>query len=114
MQDPEKLREIEALGQEEGEDQDDDFWEEPEREPGWNGVPLLQAVICALALAALLVIKFTDAGRYEAIAGWYKEEMAQEIELPYLERPTPLPEPTPQPSPTPLPVGLDSAPLEMV
>ena len=30
MQDPEKLREIEALGQEEGEDLDDDFWEEPE------------------------------------------------------------------------------------
>lgn len=113
MRDPEKLREIEALGQEEGEEPED-FWEEPERQPGGSGAPLLQAVICALALAALLVIKFTDEGRYQSIAAWYKAEMAQEIELPYFERPSPLPEPTPQPSPTPLPTHLENTPLEMV
>lgn len=113
MQDPEKLREIEELGQEEGEDQED-FWEDPEGHPNWSGAPLLQAVICVLALAALLIIKFTDTEKYQKITGWYEEEMSQEIELPYFERPTPSPAPTPQPTPTPLPMQMDSTPLEMV
>lgn len=81
MQDPEKLREIESLGQEDEE-------QEEQRE------------------------------KYQEIAEWYGQEMAQEIELPHLEKAVPEPSesPAPESAPveTPSPIQIDSAPPQML
>ncbi len=117
MQEQEKLREIESLGQEE-EDQEEheEYWDEPEERQGGGGVPILQAVICALALVALLFFKFTDKERYQEITDWYNQEMAQEIELPQLKNPAPEPStaPTPEATPTPSPIQMEGTPPQML
>lgn len=117
MQDLEKLHEIESLGQEVQDPEElDELWEEPEEIQSGGGVPLLQAVICALVLAALLFFKFADQEKYQEFAGWYAQEMVQEIELPQLKapEPEPTPAPTPEPTPTPAPVQTDGMPPQML
>lgn len=115
MRDPEELREIDSLGLE---DSPEDEWQEErekeEQQAGWGGVPLLQAVLCALALIVLMFFKFTDPERYQEAAGWYREEMSQEIELPRLGLGTPAPSPTPEPSASPAPPAVESSPPEML
>ena len=118
MQDQEKLREIDSLGEEDSMAQEE-FWETPEVEVrrGWGGAPLLQAVICALALLALVFFKFTDEEKYREISQWYGKEMAQEIELPQWQGTAPAPSPSPTPAPTPSPtspIQADTAPLQML
>ncbi len=116
MQDPEKLREIESIGEPEEGSPDEELWEEEEREEGgsWSGVPLLQAVICALAVLALVFFRVSDDAKYQEIGAWYKNEMAQELELPVLERATPKPSYTPEPTATPTPAISASAPQQML
>lgn len=119
MQDPEKLREIESLGQEDEEQEEQEaYWDEAEEGQGGGGVPILQAVICAIALIVLLFFKFTDREKYQEIAEWYGQEMAQEIELPHLEKAVPEPSesPAPESAPveTPSPIQIDSAPPQML
>ena len=116
MQDPEKLREIESIGEPEEGSPDEERWEEDEREEGgrWSGVPLLQAAICALAVLALVFFRVSDDAKYQEIAAWYKNEMAQELELPVLERATPKPSYTPEPTATPTPTISASAPQQML
>ena len=116
MQDPEKLREIESIGDPEEDSPDEELWEEEERETGgsWSGVPLLQAVICALAVLALVFFQITDDAKYQEIGAWYKNEMAQELELPVFERAPPKPSYTPEPTATPVPAISASAPLQML
>ena len=114
MQDPEKLREIEDLG--EDSELSDETWEEDRGEGGgWGGVPLLQAVICALAVLALVFFRLTDDKKYQEIAGWYQSEMAKELELPSLDRATPAPPSgAPEPTASPAPPVQASAPLQML
>ena len=119
MQDQEKLREIESLGQdEEALEEQEAYWDEPEEKQGGGGVPVLQAVICALVLVALLFFKFTDTEKYQGFANWYAQEMAQEIELPQFKNPVPEPAespgPTPASSPTPSPIQMDGTPPQML
>lgn len=115
MQDPEKLREIENLGEEVELPQEDETWEEDRVEGGgWGGVPLLQAVICALAVLALVFFRLTDDKKYQEIAGWYQSEMAKELELPSLDRAAPEPSGTPEPTASPAPPVQASAPLQML
>lgn len=121
MQDQEKLREIESLGQDqEALEEQEEYWEEPEEKQGGGGVPILQAVICALVLVALLFFKFTDTEKYQGFADWYAREMAQEIELPQFKNPVPEPvespgpSPTPAPTATPSPVPVDGTPPQML
>ena len=111
MRDPDELRELESLGLDDGEQEEE--WKEDTCESG-GGAPLLQAVLCALALIALVFFKLTDEGRYEEITGWYQSEMAQEIELPQLGPPPAETTPSPQPSqsPAPTPPALESVPPE--
>ncbi len=111
MQDLEKLQEIEELGLEEPEPPD------PERPEGGNtsSVPLLQAALCLLFLAALLVLRYSDSPIYQTFTEWYQEEASQEIQLPAWEEtppvpsPSPLPSVSPSPSASPEPLGEDAA-----
>lgn len=111
MQDLEKMQEIEELGLEELEPPG------PEEPEGGNSssVPLLQAVICLLFLAALLVLRYSDSPIYQTFEEWYQEEAAQEIQLPAWEETTPIPSPSPlpsvspSPSASPEPLGEDAA-----
>ncbi len=116
MQDPEKLREIESIGEPEEGSPDEELWEEEEREAGgsWSGVPLLQAVICALAVLALVFFRVSDDAKYQEIGAWYKNEMAQELELPIFEHATPKPSYTSEPTATPTPAISASAPQQML
>lgn len=116
MQDPEKLREIETLGEESNVLQEDETWETEQEEvgTGWGGIPLLQAVICALAVLALVFFRVSDDTRYHQIADWYQREMAQELELPDFSRATPEPSQPPEPTATPEPPVSASAPLQML
>lgn len=66
MQEQEKLREIESLGEEAEDFQEDAMWEESRREAGsWGGILLVQAVICALIVLALIFFKVSDDGKYQ-------------------------------------------------
>lgn len=115
MQDPEKLREIESLGEDEKAYAEDDDWEEENEHDGsWSGIPLLQAVICALAVLALVFFKLSDDAKYQEISAWYQNEMAQELELPDFSRATPEPSSTPKPTPTPAPLISAGAPQQML
>lgn len=115
MQDPEKLREIEALGEDEELFQKNEAWEDDrEGRDGWGGVPLLQAVICVLAVLALLFFRITDETKYQEITDWYQHEMTQELELPMLSRATPEPSLSPAPTATPTPPVSASASLQML
>lgn len=108
MQKWDDLEELEALGDtpEEG------MEEEPQdsyRGGGLGTVPLLQALVCALALAGLLYLKQTGHPAYGAIAERYRAEAAQELHLPDWQAPSPqkgTPTPAPSPAPTEAPTGL--------
>lgn len=115
MQDPEKLREIENLGEDDGFFQEDNTWDDDREEGGgWGGIPLLQAVICALAVLALIFFRVTDDAKYQEITAWYQHEMTQELELPAFSRATPEPSQSPEPTATPEPPAPASAPLQML
>lgn len=100
MQDLEKIREIQELGWDPPPDQ-----EEPEGENhgGGSWVPLFQAALCLLALAALLFLKYSDAPLYQTVADWYHQEAEGEIQLPTWGEEAPQPSPSPVPSVTPSP-----------
>lgn len=109
MQRQEELQEIETMGEEDLEN------EEVRQNSGFGTVPLLQAALCALILAALVFLKYMDREKYDTAVQWYQKEAVQEIELPQWSRensePVPAPESTPAaPSHTPL----DGAPLQKV
>jgi len=115
MQDPEKLREIDSLGEDEELFQEDETWEDGQEGKGsWGSVPLLQAVICALVILALVFFRVTDETKYQGIISWYQYEMAQELELPTFSRATPEPSLSPEPTVTPAPPVSASAPLQML
>ena len=115
MQDPEKLREIEDLGEEKDIFQEDETWDEgTEESGGWGGVPLLQAVVCALAVLVLVFFRVTDDTKFQEISEWYRDEMAQELEMPTFSRASPEPSQTPAPTSTPVPPVSASAPLQML
>lgn len=112
MQDPEKLREIESLGEEEGQDLENNWEEETGESSGWGGALLLQAVVCALAVLALIFFRVTDEVKFREIAGWYAQEMSQEIELPKLPAAVPNPTAAPSPAPTEAPTIPPSTELQ--
>lgn len=114
MQDPEKLREIENLGEDDGLFQEDEAWDDNREGGGWGGIPLLQAVICALAVLALIFFRVSDDAKYQEITAWYQHEMSQELELPTFSRATPEPLQSPEPTATPEPTITASAPLQML
>ncbi|NBK78017.1 hypothetical protein D5272_05315 [bacterium D16-76] len=116
MQNWEDLNEIEALGEEE-----DESWEEgppspaPAASEGLGAVPLLQALVCALAIIGLLYLRYTGHPAYGALAERYRAEAAQEWEVPDLPilsqqeaggQATPSPSPAPTPAPHDAPTGL--------
>ncbi len=96
------MREIQDLG---WEDEEPVLPEEPEGGSGGSWVPILQAVICLLALGGLLFLKYSGAPAYDAIAAWYHQEAEAEIQLPSwgegTAQPSPSPVPSLCPSPTP-------------
>ena len=114
MQDPEKLREIDSLGEEFDDSFQEEDWEGPEEKSHWGGALLLQSVICALAMLELVFFRITDDERYQEIAQWYGREMSQEIELPQLQRTVSEPDPTPEPSPSASPLDLDGASQQLL
>lgn len=72
MQDLEKLREIEALGREDGEEAPS-----PEEIPSKGGfAPIFQAVLCLAILAGLLCLKAMDSPFYEAFSEWYHQRFS--------------------------------------
>lgn len=78
MRDPAELQEIEEFGE---------LPEEPPRdqEPGDSGfstVPLVQTILCALVILALVFLKLTNGEAYGKAIDWYQRESAREIELP--------------------------------
>lgn len=93
MQDRDQLQEIEKIGEEDGLDEE----MEERGGGGVSAVPVLQAVLCALALLALVFLKFTDQKTYSTVTEWYQSEAAQEIELPRwgADQPEASPSPTP-------------------
>lgn len=115
MQNWEDLNEIEALGEEE-----DESWEEAPPSPaptpeGLGTVPLLQALVCALALIGLLYLRYTGHPAYGAFVERYRTEAAQEWEMPGLPilsqqeaggQAAPSPSPGPTPAPHDAPTGL--------
>lgn len=115
MQDQEKLREIENLGEEDDDIREGEIWGEDQKERGcWGGVLLVQAVICALIVLALVFFRISDNAKFQEIAAWYEQEMAKEIELPTFSRTTPEPTQPPESTPTPAPPVSASAPLQML
>ena len=111
MQDQEKLREIENLGEEDDDIREDEIWGEDQKERGcWGGILLVQAVICALIVLALVFFRISDNAKFQEIAAWY----GQEIELPTFSRTTPEPTQPPESTPTPAPPVSASAPLQML
>lgn len=115
MQDQEKLREIESMGEDCGDFPEDEEYEESLKESGgWGGIPLLQAVVCALIILALIFFRVSDGTKYQEIAAWYQQEMAKEIELPTFSRATPEPSESPEPTATPAPPVSAGAPPQML
>lgn len=117
MLDRDELREIDGLGEEDSEEELPELWTAPPEKPAWGGVPLLQAVLCALLIGALVFFKFYHPEKYQEISQWYRQEMAQEIELPRLERreaSSAVPEPTPEPSPPAAAVQPENEPLQLL
>jgi len=77
MRDPLQFQEIENLGE------DEEINEMEERgESTGTAVPILQAALCALALLALVFLKFTNPETYGKVTDWYQSESVREIELP--------------------------------
>lgn len=74
------MREIEEWGQEE----EQPLSEEPPESAG-NPLPLIQAAVCLLILAGLLLLRATGQPIYHSFAQWYQQEASQEIQLPAWE-----------------------------
>ena len=86
-----------------GQEEEQPLSEEPTESAG-NPLPLIQAAVCLLLLAGLLLLRATDQPIYHSFAQWYQQEASQEIQLPAWEgeaAPTPSPSPSPSPSPAP-------------
>lgn len=77
MQEQEKLREILNLG-EGGEE----LPPPPEKKTGLGTAALFQGLVCALVLLGLLLARAADNGWYQAAVQWYRQELAQELQLP--------------------------------
>lgn len=80
-----ELNELNALGEsEELEEQEEDYsYEDPQKEDkDRNYIPMIQLFLCAAALIAMLVLKYTDSSQYQEIVNWYQKEISAEIELP--------------------------------
>lgn len=77
MQEQEKLREILNLG-EGGEE----LPPPPEKKTGPGTAALFQGLVCALVLLGLLLARAADNGWYQAAVQWYRQELAQELQLP--------------------------------
>ncbi len=118
MQDWEELEELESLGEEEG---PEDQPAPRESKGSLSTLPLLQAAICVAAALALVYLRQAGHPAYEKIVERYRQEAAQEIQLPEFELPkinlprweggapaSPRPSPSPEasPVPSPGPVGL--------
>lgn len=78
MRDPVELQEIEEFGVSP---------EEPprEKEPensGFSVIPLVQTILCALVILALVFLKVTNGEAYSKATDWYRRESVREIELP--------------------------------
>lgn len=108
MQDWEQLDEIDSLGEEE-DPQELETAAGEVKSGGLSTVPLFQAALCALALAALAYMRFTGHPAYDKIAARYHAEQAQQIDLPKLSaffqveagaQPSGSPAPTPAPTPS--------------
>lgn len=105
MQDWDKLEEIEALGEEEGEEEP-----APAPSPSLNTWPLIQAAVCVLILLCLLYLKCTGHPAYGKIEAFYQREAQARLTLPALPEareeeggalPSGAGEATPRPSPSP-------------
>lgn len=82
MIEQEKLQEVEQLGGMEV---------PPAVHPtrfGFAGYLVAQAVLCALILVALAIVKLCDSSLYSQVSSWYYTEIQREIELPHWESPT--------------------------
>lgn len=77
MQEQEKLREILNLG-EGGEE----LPSPPEKKTGLGTAALFQGLVCALVLLGLLLARTAGSGWYQAAVQWYRQELAQELQLP--------------------------------
>lgn len=77
MQEQEKLREILDLG-EGGEE----LPPPPGKKTGLGTAALFQGLVCALVLLGLLLARAADNGWYQAAVQWYRQELAQELQLP--------------------------------
>lgn len=77
MQEQEKLREILNLG-EGGEE----LPPPPGKKTGLGTAALFQGLVCALVLLGLLLARAADNGWYQAAVQWYRQELAQELQLP--------------------------------
>lgn len=77
MQEQEKLREILDLG-EGGEE----LPPPPGKKTGPGTAALFQGLVCALVLLGLLLARAADNGWYQAAVQWYRQELAQELQLP--------------------------------
>lgn len=70
---------------EELEDEEEDYGYEndPQKDDkDRNYIPIIQLIVCAVALIGMLVLKYTDNGHYQEIVNWYQKEISAEIELP--------------------------------
>lgn len=80
MRDPTQFQELKNWGEDE---EIDDGGEYREKKQGSGSVlPLLQTLLCALTLLALMFLKVSDVETYGKVTNWYREEAAREIELP--------------------------------
>lgn len=77
MQEQEKLREILDLG-EGGEE----LPPPPGKKTGLGTAALFQGLVCALVLLGLLLARTAGSGWYQAAVQWYRQELAQELQLP--------------------------------
>ena len=77
MQEQEKLREILNLG-EGGEELPPHL----EKKTGLGKAALFKGLVCALVLLGLLLARTAGSGWYQAAVQWYRQELAQELQLP--------------------------------
>lgn len=84
MQNTEDINEILEYGEPET-GETEPFSQPPQK--GYSILPLLQTACCALIIVALLFLKYQNAPKYDEVTTWYKEAIAEEIELPRLQSP---------------------------
>ena len=77
MQEQEKLREILDLGEGGG-----GLPPPPEKKTGLGTGGLFQGLVWALVLLGLLLARTAGSGWYQAAVQWYRQELAQELQLP--------------------------------